>query len=121
MADITASFGQREFFRHQNPENVLKNIQTVSQLLFLLESRQLGRKVGALLLSGFDPILSITCRDAEQSSKTVLRFVIENDSPNKGIKDNLAQYKSPDCRTCRPFRRRVGYLHTTTSNTAKKP
>ena len=74
------------------PIETLKILQNVSKHCYMLESANADMKWGRYTFLGFEPKLSITCRDGEIQ---VGDLKIETENPSDYIRKVLSEYQSP--------------------------
>lgn len=74
----------------KTPMQVLKNVKEISNKQFLFESASNGR-FGRYSFIGFDPIMSVSCKD----NKVYINDLLVNDEPINILRKILADYKSP--------------------------
>lgn len=74
------------------PIETLKRLKNVSKHCYMLESANSDMKWGRYTFLGYEPKLSITCRDGEIQ---VGSLVMETENPSDYIRQILNDYKSP--------------------------
>lgn len=77
------------------PILLLRKLETIDKKFFLLESIEGGEKWGRYSFLGYNPLMTVTCKNGEVTIKSgvVLHKVKAN--PMEKLRELLAQYRSP--------------------------
>ncbi len=94
----------REIFSDvRTPIAVMRALKHISSCCFLLESAEGGKNWGRYSFLGFDPLLSVTCKNHEMTIKNSETRRFHTDDPAGEIRRILQEYKSPRIPDLPPF------------------
>jgi len=85
------------------PIAVLRKLSAISKNYFLLESVVGGEKWGRYSFLGFDPIISVSCKDKLLVIDNGNRQEIHTDKPFEYLREIMKEYKAPKLPELPPF------------------
>lgn len=85
------------------PIAVLRKISSISSSYFLLESIEGGEKWGRYSFLGFDPIVSVSCKEGVVTIHNGTHQEIPTNKPFDVLRDLLKEYKAPTLPGMPPF------------------
>lgn len=87
----------------RTPVNVLRALMNVSGHCFLLESAEDSRQRGRWTFLGFDPSMTLTCRDHTLTIKAGGTVSVKTDRPGGAIRQIIRENRSPKLPGYPPF------------------
>jgi len=85
------------------PIAVLRKLSAISKSYFLLESVLGGEKWGRYSFLGFDPIISVSCKDKKLVIDNGSRQEIHTDKPYEVLRELMKEYSAPRMPELPPF------------------
>lgn len=79
----------------RTPIAVMRALKQVSSCCFLLESAEQGETWGRYSFLGFDPTVSLSCKDHRMTVNDGVSRTFHTDHPAEEIRSVLARYRSP--------------------------
>jgi anthranilate synthase component 1 len=87
----------------KTPRDVFLALKNLSRQCFILESAAGNEKNGRYTFLGYDPKLTITCRNRNMTIKNGTKITFQTDNPNEEIRRILSDNKSPRISGMPPF------------------
>ena len=85
------------------PITLLRKIAAASKQYYLLESVENGNQWGRYSFLGFDPVITVHCKDGTVTLKGELNKTVKTQKPMEVLRDVLKLYKTPHIPDIPPF------------------